>query len=480
MNVAIIIPPPLNRVEYLGVQQPLNACYVAAYLRAAKPQCTVQIWDYSAETFNEREFLTRLKDNRIEVAGFSGFTPTIKQCAALASIIKRAYPEIRTVIGGIHVSTLPEGTMREFECFDIGIIGEGERSFAELCGAMDAGADISVLKSVVYRKHGEIIKNDLEPLITDIDEIPFPARDLLKQDLYNRGHTQRGFSRGFMRISEMFTSRGCPGKCIFCASRILHTNALRFHSIGYVEAEIEECVMKYGAEHISLVDDNFTSIPDRVYKICDIFKRHHVTWNCLARINNVNADMLHYMKKSGCEGIVYGIESGSPRILKLIKKGITVEQIIQGMKATHEAGITNIEADFLIGVHPDETVEDIRATVDLIKKIKPTILAVLFCVPYPGTEVWTIMNERGLVNETDWNKYVIYGQTPNWRTHALSAEELVAWQNKIMRDFYYTPGYVLSRIARIRSMREFAYYIKIAYAFSKSLRARGTPLRRTP
>ena len=166
------------------------------------------------------------------------------------------------------------------------------------------------------------------------------------------------------------------------------------------------------------------------------------------------------MAESGCTGITFGVESGSPRILEVIGKGIALQQIKDAFRWAHEAGIRLIEADLIIGSHPSETLEDIDLSIRLIKEIRPDIIMVSVIVPYPGTKVYELMKTKGLLDIPEaWDRYLLYGSRPPWRTECFNSEKLIAIQKSILRRFYFNPAYIYRRFGAIKNFREFKYWI---------------------
>ena len=206
-----------------------------------------------------------------------------------------------------------------------------------------------------------------------------------------------------------------------------------------------------------------------MYPIAEGINRLGATWNCWAHINTLDMPLLQHMKANGCTGLLIGVESGSPRILKKLKKGLTVDRIKKGFGMINSVGFKNVEANFIVGSDPDETLEDVEMTKKLIFEIAPSLLAVSVICPYPGTPVFDEMRENNLIFSYDWNHYVCYGKLPLWRTFHFSPEDLVRLQGKIMMNFYFNPRYILQRLSAVGSFRELMYYLKGGAVFLRDL-----------
>ena len=448
----------MKGASFIATQFPLNIASLAAVL--LKEGHDVRIWDLDVERFNEMELEAALLEFSPLITGISCYTPTIMRGHDIAGIVKRCLPASRTIVGGPHVSALPAQTLEEFGRFDIGVMGEGEETILELAQVLSDGGDLKEIRGIAYRKDGKVVINRRRDPVKELDGMPFPARELLKMPLY-RGQSHRGFSRGFLNITEIMTSRGCPNRCIFCASDIVMGGGVRFRSAGSVKREIGECVERYGFNHFTVSDDTFTLKEERLYEICDEFARRRVTWNCNARVWPVSRKMLRRMKESGCEGITFGVESGSPRMLELVKKNVSVSQIEDAFRWSREAGIKLIEADIIIGSHPSETRGDIEMTRRLLKRISPDIIMVSVIVPYPGTEVYEIMKKRSLLfQDKRWDSFVLFGKEPSWKTDNFSPAELMKLQKEILLSFYFNPLYILRAVGKIKSSKEFSYWFR--------------------
>ncbi|MFA4903589.1 MAG: radical SAM protein [Desulfobaccales bacterium] len=459
-KIVFIIPPADSlTLKFVSYQQPINLAYLAAAV--IKAGFSAEIWDYSIGEFVENDFLNRIRESNPFAIGVHCKTFSIIQGHYLAEIIKKHFSGIMTIVGGPHSSALPIDTLTEFPHFDIVVIGEGEATIAELCRAISSGNDLKNVNGLAFREGGTAVCTEKRELIKNLDELDYPARHLLARSTPGNRHPTRGISPANHNVTEIFTSRGCPGKCIFCAVNISYGNCVRFRTVDNVLGEIEECISRYKYNHIIIQDDTFTLNKKRVSSILDGFRRLGLSsWSCDSRVDTVNEEMLQEMAASGCKKISFGVESGSDRILKLIKKNITVEQVKRTVALAKRANIGIVECTFMIGSHPDETYDDVQATWRLIKELSPDIIAVSVIVPYPGTEVYRLMEERGYINTKNWSDFQVIGATPGWHTANFSALELVRLQRKFINQYYFSPGYLIKSLSKIRSAKEIQYLFK--------------------
>lgn len=458
-------PDPLQDSALLSHTRPMNLAYLAATLRTAG--FDVALIDYETTPFSQQHLQNILSTMRPAVAGITCTTPTITSAARLAAAIKSCAADVKTVIGGSHASALPEQTLREFPAFDYLIFGEGEITLLELCIRLRDGGEDRAIDGLAFRENGAVSVTKSRGLIADLDSIPFPARDLIDYAA-QAGHSSRGFSNT-LHSTELFTSRGCPVGCSFCAIQATFGRTVRFRDPAFIEEEVVQMVREHRFNHAVIADDTFTLLPDRATAICEILERSDISsWNCDTRVNAVSFELLKTMKRCGCEKVAFGVESGSQRMLDLIGKNITVAQVHDAVRWAKQAGIKHIEGNFIIGCDPSETREDLEATLTLIKSLPWTFVSVAVIVPYPGTPVREKMLAAGLIdNEAGWDEYVIFGKRPGWRTQHFSADDLLDIQRSLTRSFYLRPSYILSRLSSIRSGGELRYWATAGASYLK-------------
>ncbi len=469
MKVVLIRPAdPRGEASLLSHTTPINLGYLAAYL--IKHGYEVEIWDFESEKISDKTFLSRLKKANPKVVGFTCFTPTIINGHKLAGLLKKSFPSIVTIAGGHHPSAWPKKTLEDFPNFDIVVFGEGEETLLELCKRIEKGKGYSGVLGAAYHIKEGIKVEGRRPLIKDLDSLPFPARELFNLEARRKGHISRGVTNR-MKNTEIYTSRGCPVGCIFCANQVTMASFTRFRSPEKVLEEVKECMEKYDFEHFAIADDTFTLNQKRAAEICRGLQKLGVrSWHCEGtRVSAVSLKLLKLMAKTGCKKIVFGVESGSPRILHLIGKKITVPQVKKAFKWARQAGIKFVEGNYIIGSHPSETKEDIDMTIDLIKKTNPDLISASVIVPYPGTRVYELMKEANYIFSEDWEKFVMFGQKPLWRTENFGPEELLEIQRKILKSFYLRPGYILHIMKKIKSVEEAKYWGEVGMDFIKWL-----------
>ena len=322
-----------------------------------------------------------------DLVGISCFSPNYGIAKRYARLCKQR--NLTVIVGGIHISLLPESFSEDM---DVGILFEGEQTMAELINLYDSlgrfdDKNISSLRGIFFRCEGKLHFTEPRPLIDKIDTIPYPARELL--NLKGTHHS-------------MFTSRGCPYRCIFCASSRFWSTT-RFASAEYIAGEIKDLYHNYGAKLISFYDDLFIANKRRLHELLDILTRENilgkVRFSCSARSNLVNDQMAKLLRELGVVSVALGLESGHPRVLKYLKGGnVTVEDNAAAVKALARNGITP-NAAFVIG-SATETKEEIMTTYNFIKSVPLRNFNVYVMTPFPGTPIWQEVIDNGLIDES--------------------------------------------------------------------------------
>ena len=411
---------------------PLGLCYIAAILE--KDGHNVKIYDpIPTRKGLSKSFEYFLKEFNPDIVAFTCTSPQEDPVFAQAKLAKQFNPKILTVVGGSLITSDGERIIKN-EYMDVAVQGEGEITFGELVNAIEQGKGFSGIKGVIYKEGNNVIKNQPRELIEDLDSLPFPARHLLDMKWYAR---RNSMVRGeWLKTTSLMGARGCPHRCIFCASPKTLGRKVRLRSPENYVNEIEELVSKYGIEAIRSVEDVFTHNPRWVNEFCDklIERKLSIKWDCQSRVNAaaINLETLRKMKKAGCVQICFGVESGSQRILDIIKKDVKVEETIKAFDLCHKAEIRAM-ANFIIG-HPYETLEDIEKTRQLARRIKADYTQFYIATPLPGTELYEMAEK---------NKWLRDGKTFYGREAGehltmeceFTAKELLRIRNELDSEF---------------------------------------------
>ncbi len=469
MTKVVFITPPVTLKERYGklsgaanTLPSLGILYLAAVLR--REGCAVSVIEASSLGLSLRELLDEIIAVNPEFVGISATTLSIFNASNLADEIKKNNDKIKIIVGGPHLTAIPEETMGLFKSFDFGVIGEGEETIRELINALKQGKAISGIPGIIFRQEDSIIRTVPRKFLDDLDELPFPAWDLLA-DFPGKYHPPP-FRFKRLPAAYIVTNRGCPNKCIFC-DRSVFGNKCRGHSAEYILELIEHLYNRFGIREILIEDDTFVTFKSRLVEVCEgIIKRGiKISWSCLGRADAVTPEILGLMKKAGCWSISFGIETGDPEVMKFIGKNITLDKIEQAVKWTKEAGLLS-KGFFILG-HPTDNQETIKKTIGFALRIPLDDISVSMMTPFPGSKLHDIASQYGEF-EDNWAKMneldVVF--VPK----GLTKDDLRGYSKEMLRRFYLRPRIMLNYMKRvIENPGSLPYYLKGFAAFLKEI-----------
>lgn len=303
---------------------------------------------------------------------------------AVISRVRELNPQIITLIGGALVSSLPEPLIRSLKP-DYAVLGEGEATLLELLDYIEAGGGPEGACEI----HGlglligdQLIVTPPRAQLMDLDVLPIPDLFLFPGVQKNRVIPELGLT----------TSRGCYGRCSFC---FLNMRKLSYKSPERFEREVTVLVAKHNTRYFYINDLTFTSNLERTYNICDVLKKHRITWTCSTRVERIKPELLRYMHDSGCRDIWYGVESVDQTVLDLADKMTRVEEIEYAVTETVKAGI-KVAANLIVGL-PGESEESLRKMTEFCRKSDVIPMSIKYLTPFPGTRIYEMAVERGYI-----------------------------------------------------------------------------------
>ncbi len=462
MKIILINPPfeewltiakDKRRKAILEIVAPLGLAYLAAVLERNNYQ--VKIYD-STIGISQSELLNSLTIDNPDIVGITATSVSFASAEKIAENVRKFLSKAIIVIGGPHVTALPQETM-SFECFDVGVIGEGEITFLELVKQIEQSGlrQIEYIDGIIYRKDGGLILNKKRSYIKNLDEIPFPARHLLPPlSVYSPSPV----SYKHLPIAAIMSSRGCTMRCVFCDKAVFGSN-YRTRSSDNILEEIELLKNKFGAKEISFFDDNFTLDQERIFELCYKIRKRKIKipWSCLTSTNCVSKELLREMKQAGCWQIWFGLESGDEGILKQLRKDITLAQNEMAVKWAKEEGL-NVRATFAVG-SPWETKESLQRTLDFAKKIKIDYAHFIKCTPFPGSELYKILIKKGYNFDFTKNYEMLNPDTIIYVPESLTKEEFTNFLRRARKNFYLRFSYILRRLVSIRTWNDLRRHI---------------------
>jgi radical SAM superfamily enzyme YgiQ (UPF0313 family) len=359
--------------------------YLAAVLR--RHNCDTKILDCTAHYahYRNKDIIDYCRDYSPDAIGILIMTTFATEAYQLVGELKPL--GIPIIAGGAHPSLVPGEVIRNG--VDIAFRGESEEGIVEFADYLRNRKKLGEIKGISYKQGSKILHNAPRSQVRDLDSLPFPDKGAYNLKDFAASDKELKNSLGII-----ITSRGCMGRCIFC-SKTVSGSIYRFRSAENIAEELKQLKQKYGINSFLLVDDTINIIPGRLREICKHLRGAGIVWRCNARIDFMTKELLQEMKASGCTQISYGIESGDPDVLRLMRKGFTIDKAKQVVKWTHEAGIAQI-VNFMFGF-PFETEANIRNTINAIRWMEPYINAIqrgAILIPFPGTEVYETNKDK--------------------------------------------------------------------------------------
>lgn len=396
-----------------------------------------------AGTTNE-DAVQRILALRPDAVGFSCTTISVTNGSRIAGRIKEALPGCIAILGGAHVSAIPERTLEKFPAFDYGVVGEGEHSLFELLARLEDGRDVRDVPGLAYRdpeRAGRVRANPRAPYIEDLDSLPLPAWDLVPN--FPHAFTPSLFNYRRTPVGTLITQRGCPFSCTFC-DRSTSGRRGRWHSVDYVVRMLEQ-MRDYGVKHILFYDDLFTVNKARVRELCQAMLDcgFDFTWSCNSHPNLLDRETMALMRRAGCWQIAYGIESGSQRVLNRVKHEVKIERLLRTLQMTREAGLK--VKGLMMCAHPTETVESLEETNRFLRTAPLDLMQLTKFTPYPGTPSYPTIHEYGTFVE-DWEN--MNAMNFVFVPKGLDVPTLERYFHRMYRTFYTRPD-VLLGLARV-------------------------------
>ena len=449
-KTVLLLTPPysakerLGRLSILGGRLPsISLLYLATALREIG--CRVHVIDASCDESLLETILQKTDELQPDIIGISAVTPAITRAQNLAAAIKQRHPRPLIVMGGPHLTTVPEETMTLTASVDIGVVGEGERTLQEIVTAYDGSiTSLAGISGIIQRtSDGSSVLAPPRELIKNIDELGFPAYDLVRSDLLIRPAL---FKTRRVPAIHAITSRGCTHTCTYCNTNLFNKR-VRFHSTDYVINLINRLIT-LGYREIAFEDDNFTAHKKRLQEVCTYLIEANVdlSWSVNARIDTVDEEMLRLMKRAGCWYISYGIESGSQETLDRVNKKISLQEIRDKVLMTRKAGI-EAKGFFIIGF-PWETEQSLYETEEFALSLALSDLNIFPLTPFPGTELYLQAKQQGTFDD-DWRKMDL--QQIVYIPEQLTADILSKTIKRLLLRFYLRPSTIINYLRRLAS-----------------------------
>lgn len=455
----VLINPPTSFEQIYGdwdlsaldtYTPPLGILHIASYIR--KYQHAVRVFDFQLPHQNVEDALQQILSWQPDAIGLTAMTSNCLNVSWIAREIKKNDPSIPVIMGGAHISAIPFETMKRFQAVDYGVLGEGEVTFLELLGNISEKLSAEGVKGVIWRTgDGQIIMNDFRAPIENLDDLPFPAWDLL--DHFPQGYPSSLLEAKRLPGTAIMTSRGCPFSCTFCDHRVFGSRVRHF-SAEYTLNMMKHLKNEYGIRDLMIIDDNFLLDEDKLFEICNRMKAEKMdfSWYCMGHARSMTDDKLAKIREAGCWFIEMGIESGNDGILKSIKKGTTKADVEGAVKRAKKAGL-KVKGNFIFGF-PGETAETLEETVKFALGLRIDFFQQNFLTIWPGCEISDEISKSpqdAHQFEDDWDR--LAHQRVTFVPAGMTKDQLINASKKAFRRFYLRPRIIIGLIPRLASWR---------------------------
>jgi len=425
-KVLLVRAPNLYKSEQWKKQgvlrTPTNLALLASYIRECG-RYDPEILDFELEdSTTPQEVAISIVAKKAKIIGFTTLTPRFPTILKITQEIKKISKDLVTIVGGPHITGRPQDC--QYISIDYGVTGEGEPAILDLLNALTSSGNVSNVPNIVHKLFGKLIINPKRHFIRDLDSLPFPAWDLLDMKQYKDPPFFQEKSH-----AGVFTSRGCPYDCTFCASKVTWERKVRYRSIDNVIAELTELKSAFGTSNIYFYDDHIATKRDRATDLLERVKNLGIKYQLQLRADSVTPKLALLLKQSGCLSAAIGVEAGDEFMLKSIRKRETKNQIRKAVRTLREAEVPTLTS-YIIGL-PGDTHETIQKTLDFARELNTDQMKFMLLTPVPGTEVYQMAVERGLLNPDDleqMEKSTFYDTTAINLSN-VSTEDLIRYQD---------------------------------------------------
>jgi anaerobic magnesium-protoporphyrin IX monomethyl ester cyclase len=457
---------------------PLGLGYLGAVLEEEGHQ--VQLWDGAVET----EPLSSLLDREsFHLVGITSTTPLIFEAweAALEARQRGAI----TILGGPHLTLLPAESLERPEV-DLVVRGEAEDTIIEITRTLEkdqgyldpktrirhfVSSNWSQIAGLSFRNEKEeIVHNPSRRPRKDLDNLPFPAHHLYKIERYTNLQPLTDGLDPNARAYTIITSRGCPYQCIYC-SKAVTGKTWRPRSPQNVVAEWRKLVVELKATEIGVTDDVMTLDLKRAKEICRLLideELNTVPWITIhgIRADNTDLELFQLMKEAGCKRVGFGVESGNQRVLDIMKKNQTIEEVRQAFRNARKAGLETI-GFFIFGL-PGENEETMEDTIKLALELDPDLANFMMAAPFPGTELYQMVLDEGHLFSHDWRDFAIHDDKARFEMGDLTAELVERKWHEAYRRFYLRPSRLVRKGLKPEFWKRLPTYLADAQRFFMS------------
>ncbi|MCX7765947.1 MAG: B12-binding domain-containing radical SAM protein [Candidatus Sumerlaeia bacterium] len=444
---------PIEELKTVALRPPIELMYAGAMFERGGCQCRLR--DYPAERLNWDDLAGEIREFQPDLLLISATLPSLESDLHSATLAKEINPTIITVAKGAHFNIFDRETLAQFKQLDIVL----RREYEYACLELAQGRPLSEIAGITFRnEHGEIIRTPDRPFIENLDELPFPARHLVRNELYIRPDTMEP-------QTTVVTNRGCPYNCIFCLSGQIAGRKNRVRSVDNIVAELRECVARFNIRNFLFRSDLFTANKQWVIQLCQRLiaefpssshQQLSIQWSCNSRVDTLDEEMLEWMRRAGCWLIAFGVEKGSNEMLEKINKRTTIESARRAVALTKKAGIKS--SIYLLFGLPWDTPEVLQQDIDFAIELDADFLEIFYVYPFPGTPLYQQAIELGLLKAGEFPTSAY--SAPAMPSLYLSREELMKWRRRALRQYYLRPRFIYRTLRQAGSLKAVTNYAR--------------------
>lgn len=464
-RVLLLVPPtglfiredrcqtPIEELKTVALRPPIELMYTAAMFERGGCECRLR--DYPAERLSWDKLAEEIREFQPDLLLISATLPSLESDLQAATLAKEIDPAIITAAKGAHFNIFDRETLTQFRHLDLVL----RREYEYACLELAQGKPFNEIAGITFRnENGEIIRNPERPFIENLDELPFPARHLVKNELYVRPDTMEP-------QTTVVTNRGCPYNCIFCLSGQIAGRKNRMRSVDNIVAELRECLTRFKIRNFLFRSDLFTANRQWVINLCqrliDEFSSSStrtlpIQWSCNSRVDTLDEEMLDWMRRAGCWLIAFGVEKGSNEMLEKINKRTTIEAARRAVAMTKKAGIKS--SIYLLFGLPWDTPEVLQQDINFAIELDADFLEIFYVYPFPGTPLYQQAIELGLLQPGEFPTSAY--SAPAMPSLYLSREELMKWRRRALRQYYLRPRFIYRTLRRAGSLKAVANYAR--------------------
>lgn len=453
----LFIKPPNQHTPH--VSPVLAFGYLSSVLK--KQGHEVSVLNCVIDKLEYKEIEDCIREENPQIVGLQIFTCDFSSAKNVMQIAKKINSNITTIIGGPHSSDDYLEVLNDYPEADFGFRGEAEIGITGLFKHLESPESIKIedIKGLIYRDNGDIRFNE-RGIVNDLDELGCPDWDIIDPRVYPK--PQGTFTR-CINTAPLISSRGCPYNCMYCSISLVMGKKLRKRSAAAVVDEMELLNKKYDVEEIQIWDDNFTLDRQRTMKICQMLidRKLNIYWAVPngVRLDSLDAELLKMMERSGCYSFSVGIESGSPRIVKLMNRDVSLNTIEEKVKLIKKESKIRVTGLFIMGF-PTETLEDLQMTLDFSLKLPIDRAQFSDFTPHPGTKAFNMLLDSGEIkrSELNWDSYQLFKN--NYHPKSMTNKQFRRFIAKTFMRFYLRPRILWGVLREINNKTQFIFALK--------------------